>query len=53
MGDEREIVIREWSRQWDGFCRWIVDEYGLILKDWLPAESQSWLLSTILYIVNW
>ena len=31
--EEREIVTTEWTRRWECFCQWIVDEYGPMLND--------------------
>jgi adenosine deaminase CECR1 len=37
---ERDIVTAEWSRRWEDFCQWIVDEYGPKLKDWEPSPGR-------------
>jgi adenosine deaminase CECR1 len=37
---ELEGVIAEWTKRWDAFCQWIVDEYGPKLKDWEPAPGR-------------
>jgi adenosine deaminase CECR1 len=30
--EERENVTAEWSRRWEEFCQWIIDEYDPKLR---------------------
>ncbi|KAF4637969.1 hypothetical protein G7Y89_g121 [Cudoniella acicularis] len=33
-------VTEEWTRRWEEFCQWIVDEYGPMLQSWEPAPGR-------------
>ncbi|KAI0999856.1 hypothetical protein K3495_g8341 [Podosphaera aphanis] len=37
--EELKQVTAEWSRRWDEFCRWIIDEYGPKLHNWEPKTG--------------
>ncbi|CCU76880.1 putative adenosine deaminase family protein [Blumeria hordei DH14] len=37
--EELEIVMKEWSKRWDEFCQWIIDEYGPRLSSWEPKQD--------------
>lgn len=37
--EERRGVTKEWTKKWQEFCQWIVDEYELRFKDWEPSAN--------------
>jgi adenosine deaminase CECR1 len=38
--DERERVTAEWTKKWQEFCEWIVEEYGSQLENWEPRPGR-------------
>jgi len=39
--EEMKRVNDQWESQWNGFCRWIVDEYGSKLQQWIPSSETA------------
>lgn len=38
--EEKKQVTAEWTRRWNEFCQWIVDEYGPEMRTWEPAPGR-------------
>jgi adenosine deaminase CECR1 len=38
--EELEAVTAEWTRKWNEFCQWIVDEYGPVFKEQEASTSR-------------
>lgn len=39
--DQLKIVKTEWSKKWNEFCHWIVQEYGPQLDEWEPPIKRN------------
>ncbi|KAG4431778.1 hypothetical protein IFR05_012735 [Cadophora sp. M221] len=38
--EQLKAVTAEWTRKWDEFCQWIVDEYGPLTQNWKPEPGR-------------
>ncbi|KAG4426393.1 hypothetical protein IFR04_000576 [Cadophora malorum] len=38
--EQMKAVTAEWTRKWDEFCQWIVDEYGPMMQNWEPEPGR-------------
>ncbi|CZT40932.1 related to CECR1 protein [Rhynchosporium secalis] len=38
--EQLQAVALEWTNRWNEFCKWIVDEYGPMMREWEPEPGR-------------
>ncbi|KAG4428746.1 hypothetical protein IFR05_015771 [Cadophora sp. M221] len=38
--EQLKAVTAEWTRKWDEFCQWIIDEYSPMTQNWKPKPGR-------------